>query len=84
MTKIQIQKIKDDIIALKKCDEENIQQHKDILGAVEKISNKLDPILETFNSTRMLGKWVMAILVFISILIGIILGWSNILNIFKK
>ena len=70
---VEIQKLKDEITALKKSDELNFQQHKEIL-------DMLRPISETYCTVGKMGKWVMAILVFISILLGIVLTWLKIIK----
>jgi hypothetical protein len=46
----------------------------------EEILKLLKPISETYSTVSHLGKWVMAILVFISILLGILLGAKNLIK----
>lgn len=46
----------------------NTQEHKEI-------KEILVPISETYKAVNLLGKWIMALLVFVSILGGIIFSW---------
>ncbi len=60
------------------------QNQDDRIKALEKgqeeILNLLRPIAETYTTVTTLGKWGMAVMVFISILIGIVLGARNLLK----
>ena len=60
------------------------QRIEDRLCALEKsqqaIYDLLKPISETYTTVTMLGKWSTAILVFISICIGILLGVLRIIK----
>lgn len=49
-------------------------------GEIKEIKDILKPLVETYGTAVMLGKWVMGLLVFISVLIGIILGIKNLLK----
>jgi hypothetical protein len=80
----EIQRLKDQVEALQKADVLNFQQHKQILEAVDKVNMALNPIAETYRAVNLLGKWLMAFLVFISILFGVIANWGKIINIFFK
>lgn len=46
----------------------------DTLSRIEEI---LKPMSETYKTTEKLGKWIMAFVVFVSILIGILVGLKN-------
>lgn len=57
------------------------QKQEDRIIALEKgqeeILALLRPIAETYTTASTLGKWIMAFLVFVSVIIGIILGARN-------
>lgn len=44
---------------------------------IKDIKDILKPLTETYTTAVVLGKWIMGTLVFISVLIGIILGLKN-------
>ncbi len=71
------QRFIDEIEALKRNDEEtkaqNAQNHVEVMAL-------LQPISETYNTVSRLGKWVTALTVFISIIIGILVGLQKILH----
>lgn len=60
------------------------QKQEDRIGALEcsqkEILEMLKPIADTYRSVELLGKWMMAFLVFISVAIGIILSWSKLFD----
>jgi hypothetical protein len=56
---------------------ENCQQHKEIM-------DMLKPIARTYDGANLMGKWIMALLVFISILLGVFIGWKNVIDIFFR
>ncbi len=64
-------------------DQQN-QRQDDRITALEKgqeeILALLKPIAETYTTVSTVGKWGMAIMVFVSILIGIILGAKTLFN----
>ena len=70
---VEIQKLKD-------AADLNLQQHKEIMEAVKAINDKLTPIAETYQTVNTLGKWLTALLVFLSILGGVIWTWSKIIK----
>lgn len=74
----EIQRLKDEVEALQKADILNFQQHKQILDAVEKVNQSLSPIADTYKTVNVLGKWLMVVLVFLSVLGGVIWSWTNI------
>lgn len=43
------------------------------------LNDSLKPVLETFRTASLLGKWTTATLVFISVLIGVILGLKKLI-----
>lgn len=49
----------------------------DLENGQRQILELLKPISETYRTVSTLGKWMMALLVFISISIGIVLGFRN-------
>ena len=44
------------------------------------IIKMLKPIAETYRSVELLGKWMMAFLVFVSVVVGIVLSWSKLFD----
>ena len=70
---VEIQKLKD-------AADLNLQQHKEIMEAIKAINNKLSPISDTYRTVNTLGKWLMAVLVFLSILVGVIASYFSIFN----
>lgn len=51
-----------------------------ILKKLEDIELTLKPIAETYHTVSSLGKWSMAIMVFISVVLGILIGIKNLLK----
>lgn len=83
----EIQKLRDRIDVLELKDEKNFAQHGQILSAVatvstslEKVSAKLDPIATTYGDVNRLGKWLMALLVFLSVLGGVLFTWGRVIK----
>jgi hypothetical protein len=74
----EIQRLKDEVEALQEADKLNFQQHKQILEAVEKVNLALAPIADTYKTVNTLGKWIMIMLVFLSVLGGVIWTWINV------
>lgn len=60
------------------------QEQEDRILALEKgqeaILELLKPIAETYTTVSTMGRWGMAVLVFISIMIGVVLGFKNLLK----
>lgn len=54
------------------------------IGALEagqkQILELLEPIAETYKTANMLGKWTMGIMVFMSILLGVILSLGKLFH----
>jgi hypothetical protein len=73
---IEIQKLKDS-------DQQNVAQHQQILDAIQEINKKLEPLSDTYKTATRVGKWFMAVLVFISILFGVIANFGKFLKFFK-
>jgi hypothetical protein len=67
----EIVRLQDTVEALQKSDVENFKQHQEI-------KDLLTPISETYKTVSRLAKWVMALLVFLSVLGGVIVAWSNV------
>ena len=55
------------------------QKQEDRIDALEisqkEILEMLRPIADTYRSVELLGKWMMAFLVFVSVSVGIVLSW---------
>ena len=60
------------------------QKQEDRIAALEcgqkEILEMLKPIADTYRSVELLGRWMMAVLVFVSITIGIILSWFKLMD----
>ena len=67
----EIVRLQDTVESLRKSDIENFRQHQEI-------KDLLIPISETYRTVGTMAKWVMALLVFLSVLGGVIVAWSNI------
>ena len=50
------------------------QEIDDLKIEIEKFKELIKPLCDTYSTSVILGKWIMGLLVFISILIGVILG----------
>lgn len=48
----------------------------------EEIMKLLRPISETYRTVNLMGKWLMAFLVLVSVMLGIIASWSRVVHIF--
>lgn len=73
---------KDDkeIAELKKVVDGHSELLTDIQQTLKSMDEKLKPISETYLTVTTLGKWVTAGMVFISLVIGIIVGWQKIIS----
>lgn len=49
-------------------------QFDDIRGSLQRIEIKLDPIFENYTTATQLGKWGMALMMMLSVLLGLILS----------
>jgi len=56
---------------------QNAAEHKLIM-------EMLKPISETYTTVGLLSKWITAVMVFISIVVGIISQWSKVIKLFGK
>jgi|ERR1035437_1433 DNA repair ATPase RecN len=74
----EIQKLHDRMELLDASDRQNAVEHKQLFETLEKIDKKLDPISETYRTVGLMAKWVMALLVFLSVLGGVIWTWMSI------
>ena len=54
---------------------QNSDEHKEIMKL-------LGPISDTYKTVNIMGRWLMAVLVLISILIGILASWGKVVQIF--
>ena len=55
-------------------------RHQEVIKIFATINEKLDPMVENYKVTKTLGKWVLAILGFIAIIVSILLGVKNLLK----
>lgn len=60
-----------------KSDQESFNAINDVLVRIEQ---KLNPVYETYTSATTLGQWIMRTFVFISVLVGVILGFKSLLK----
>lgn len=51
-----------------------IEREKQLDKEINELKKMIEPLLATYKTAVVLGKWVMGILVFLSILLGIILA----------
>lgn len=68
------------IMSLQKTVEDHGSTLAEIKGILAKMDEKLTPIADTYLVTRTLGKWTMGILVFISLVVGIVIEARHFLN----
>jgi hypothetical protein len=57
---------------------QNTDQHKEFMEEFKKLTEMLQPIVDTYKTVNRLGKWMMVLLVFLSVLGGVIWTWTNI------
>jgi cytochrome b subunit of formate dehydrogenase len=74
------QRLNDRMELLDEADIKNFEQHKQILDKIQAIADTLKPISETYTSAGKMMKWFMALLVFLSVLAGTVIAWSQIFN----
>jgi hypothetical protein len=60
--------------------QQNKDQHEQIFKAIEANNKLLVPISETYKTVGLMAKWLMAFLVFLSMLGGVIVAWGKIFN----
>ena len=48
--------------------------------AIEELQKSITPMIESYKASMKLGKWAMGLLAFISIIIGIFLGFKNLIK----
>lgn len=58
-------------LAHEKSDRQNFD---DIRNALQRIEVKLDPIYDNYNTATKMGKWLMGVAVFGSVILGLILS----------
>lgn len=51
----------------------------DIRNALQRIEIKLDPIYDNYNAATRMGKWLMGVAVFGSVILGLILSFKALL-----
>jgi DNA repair exonuclease SbcCD ATPase subunit len=87
----KIQKLEDTVDSLEKSDSENAKQHlvmaqassdqhQETMGEIRKLNDKLEPIADSYRTATTLGKWLIALLSFIAILLSVVTGWIKIFN----
>lgn len=74
----EIQRLHDRMELLDQSDIKNFEQHKQILEKIQNISEALKPIADTYSTVSRMSKWIMAFLVFLSVLGGTIIAWTQI------
>lgn len=76
--------IREEIECLKQKDETNSSEHKTILETIKELKDIIAPISETYKTVSRMTKWLMAFLVFLSIVGGIIWTWGNVIKNFLQ
>lgn len=76
--------IEERIKCLEDRDEANVAAHAEIIKKVDEQTKLIKPMSETFDTIRILGKWVAAVVVFFGVLGGAIWTFINIFDRFKK
>ena len=61
-------------------DEINGLEHKAILKSQEELKKILQPISDTYKTVGVMSKWIVALLVFISLVGGVIWTWGNVIK----
>lgn len=77
----EIQRLHDRMELLDENDRQNAIEHKQLFETLKKIDEKLEPISETYRTVGRMAKWLMATMVFLSVLGGVIWTW---LEIFRR
>lgn len=75
-----IEQTKKDMQDLKKQVNDHTMSLTNVTETLKRIEEKLDPISTAYQTTTTLGKWVMASLLFVSIIIGILVEWKNLIS----
>lgn len=57
--------------------EDDSRVFKEILEKLDKLEKKIEPIVETYNAVGLLGKWITAAVVFVSIVASIYFGYKG-------
>ena len=60
--------------------QEDADNFKAIREVLESMDKKLDPISETYSTVSTMGKWVIALMVFLSVVVGLIIGLKTLFN----
>jgi hypothetical protein len=76
----EIQRLHDRMELLDQSDVRNFEQHKQIMEKMDGITATLTPICETYTTVGRMAKWIMAFLVFLSVLGGVIVAWGKIFS----
>jgi hypothetical protein len=56
------------------------QNFDDIRNALQRIEIKLDPIYENYSAASRMGKWLMGVAVFGSVILGVLLSLKTLFN----
>jgi 5,10-methylenetetrahydrofolate reductase len=56
------------------------RQFDDIRNALQRIEIKLDPIFDNYTTATRMGKWGMALMMVLSVLLGLILSLKALFN----
>ena len=88
----EIQRLHDRMELIDENDIQNVVEHKQLFEQnqrqeelMKNIDYKLEPILETYKTVGRMTKWLIAFLVFLSLVGGVILTWKGVIeSYFKK
>jgi hypothetical protein len=83
----EIQRLHDRMELIDQADLRNCEKQEKMMGKIEDIgliqklmNEKIDPMIETFNTIRILGRWTTAIIIFLGVLGGAIYSWIEIFS----
>lgn len=74
---MDLETIEKEINELKECQYRQIARQEELDHSQQEILNLLRPIADTYRTATTLGKWAMGGLVFISVVIGLLVGLKN-------
>lgn len=69
--------IEKEIAILKQCQEKQLTRQNTLETNQREILELLKPISETYRTATIIGKWIMAGLVFASVVVGLLVGLKN-------
>ena len=74
----EIQRLHDRMEILDQADIKNFEQHKQMMDKMDSINASLAPICDTYKTVGTMAKWLVAFLVFLSLLGGVIWTWMSV------